>query len=114
MERPQTGVLLTTEAVDNDKGNLQPDDEFGKAFAMLVKDPVGDGLAKFECNLDDLFAVFTARDREQAEAVLPLTLLLVGRPMDKRAPESFPRDDVLAVSMFLAEAKPLERKTILR
>ena len=58
--------------------------------------------------------MFTARDREKAEAVLPLTLLLVGRPMDKRAPESFPRDDPLAVSMFLAEAKPLERKTILR
>lgn len=94
-----------SEALDNDKGYVQPDDEFGKkAFTMSVKDPIGDGLAKFECNLDDLFGVFWARDREKAEVVPPLALHLVGRPVDDREAESFPRDNLLAVSKFLAEA----------
>jgi hypothetical protein len=30
---------------------------------MSVEDPVDDGLAKFECYLDDLFGVFRAQDR---------------------------------------------------
>ena len=110
---PQQKVLRTDEAVDNDKGHVFPEDEFGKAFATSVEDPVDDGLAKFECYLDDLFGVFRARDKEKAEAVLPLALHLVGRPVDERAPESFPRDDLLAASKFLAEAKASERKTIL-
>jgi hypothetical protein len=33
--------------------------------------------------------------------------------VDDKAPESFPRDDLLAVSKFLAKAKASERKTIL-
>ena len=80
---------------------------------MSVEDPVVDGLAKFECYLDDLFGVHCAQDREKAEAVQPLALHLVGRPVDERAPESFPQDNRLAVSKFLAEAKALERKTVL-
>jgi hypothetical protein len=54
-----------------------------------------------------------AQDREQAEVVLPFAVHLVGRPVSDREPEFFPRDDLLAVSKFLAEAKALERKTIL-
>ncbi|KAI2510458.1 hypothetical protein MHU86_3878 [Fragilaria crotonensis] len=80
---------------------------------MSVNDPVDDGLAKFECYLDDLFGVFRDRDVDKAEAALPLALHLVGRPVDERSPESFPRDDLLAASKFLAEAKASERKTIL-
>ncbi len=110
---PQQELLRTSEAVDNNKGHVYPGDEFGKAFAMSVEDPVDDGLAKFECYLNDLFGVFLARDEEKAEAVLPLALHLVGRPVDERAPESFPRDNLLAASKFLAEAKASERKTIL-
>ena len=110
---PQQGVLRTSRAVDNDEGHVRPSDEFGKAFAMSVNDPVDDGLAKFECYLDDLFGVFRDRDVDKAEAALPLALHLVGRPVDERAPESFPRDDLLAASKFLAEAKASERKTIL-
>jgi hypothetical protein len=45
---------------------------------MSVEDPVVDGLAKFECYLDDLFGVHCAQDREKAEAVQPLALHLVG------------------------------------
>jgi hypothetical protein len=39
------GILRTSEALDNDKGHVRPDEEFGRAFVMLVIDPVGDGLA---------------------------------------------------------------------
>ena len=39
--------------------------------------------------------------------------LLVGRPNDVGITESFPRDDILAIPKFLAEAKPSEKKTIL-
>jgi hypothetical protein len=60
-----------------------------------------------------LFGVFRDQDREKAEATLPLALHVVGRSVDNKAPESFPRDNLLAVSKFLAEAKALERKTIL-
>jgi hypothetical protein len=110
---PRQGILRTSDAFDNDNGHVRPDKEFGRAFAMWVVDPVGDGLAKFDCYLDNLFGVFWAWDREKAEAALPLALHLVGRPVDDKAPESFPRDDLLAVSKFLAEAKASERKTIL-
>ena len=63
---------------------------------MSVEDPVSDGLAKFDCNLDNLFGVFRDRDREKAEAALPLELHIVGRPVDDKAPESFPQDDLPA------------------
>ena len=79
---PRQGILRTSEALDNNKGHVQPDEDFGRAFAMLVADPVGDELAKFDCNLDNLFGVFRDRDREKAEAALPLELHIVGRPVD--------------------------------
>ena len=111
---PHQGILWTSEALDNDEGHVRPDEEFGRAFAMSVADPVGDGLAKFNCYLNDLFGVFPRdRDREKAEAALPLALHIVGRPVDDKAPESFPQDDLLAVSKFLAKTKASERKTIL-
>jgi hypothetical protein len=110
---PHQGLLRTSEAVDNDEGYVRLDEEFGEAFAMSVEDPVDDGLAKFDCYLDALFGVFHAQDRVRAEAALPLALHLVRRPVDDKVPESFPRDDLLAVSKFLAEAKALERKIVL-
>ena len=58
---PRQGILQTNEALDNDEGYVRPDEEFGKAFAMSVVDPVSDGQAKFDCYLDDLFGVFRAR-----------------------------------------------------
>jgi hypothetical protein len=57
---------------------------------MSVADPVGNGLAKFDCYLDDLFGVFRDRDKEKAGAALPLALHIVGRPVDDKVPESFP------------------------
>jgi hypothetical protein len=40
---PRQGILRTSEAVENDRGYVRPGDEFGKAFAMSVEDPVTDG-----------------------------------------------------------------------
>jgi hypothetical protein len=60
---PRQGILRTSEAIENDKGHVQPDKEFVRAFAMSVADPVGDGLAKFDCYLDDLLGVFRDWDR---------------------------------------------------
>jgi hypothetical protein len=100
-----------SKALDNNKGHVRPDKEFGRAIATSVKDPVGDGLAKFECYLDNLFRVFRARDREKAEAVLPLALHLVGRRVDNKVPESFSRDNLLAVSKFLGRPFSVGRST---
>jgi hypothetical protein len=38
---------------------------------------------------------------------------IVGRPNDTSKGESFPRDELLSLSKFLAEAKPSQRKIIL-
>ena len=103
MERShRQGVLQKNESVDNNKGYVQPEDEFGRAFAMSSEDLVCDGLAKFECYLDNLFGMLWAQDREKAEVVLPFALHLVGQPVSDRELEFFPRDDLLAVSKFLA------------
>ncbi|KAI2499833.1 hypothetical protein MHU86_14650 [Fragilaria crotonensis] len=50
---------------------------------------------------------------KKSAAAIPLALHLVGRPCDPEVKETFPRDDILAIPKFLAEAKPSERKMIL-
>ena len=65
----------------------------------------------FDCYLDDLFGVCRECDRGKLEAAVPLALHLVGRPATDG--ESFPRDGLLSISKFLAEAKASERKVIL-
>ncbi len=52
--------------------------------------------------------------QEKADAALTLALHLVGRPVDDKAPKSFPRYDLLpGVSKFLAKSRALARKTSL-
>jgi hypothetical protein len=53
------------------------------------------------------------RDAVKGTAAIPLAIHIVGRPHDPNGQESFPRDDILAVPKFLAEAKPSEKKVIL-
>ena len=67
----------------------------------------------FDCYLDDLFGVSRERDRARLEAVIPLVLHLIGRPVEEGVTESMPRDALIAVSKFLAEARASEIKTIL-
>ncbi len=53
-------------------------------------------------------------DSVRASAAVPLALHLIGRPVRGGVEEeSFPRDDLLAVSKFLAEARPSKRIIIL-
>ena len=88
-------------------------DEVERGWQLPLREPIQDGIARYDCYLDDMFGVFHERDRVRAEAALPLALHLVGRPLSLGSPESFPRDNLLAESKFLAEAKASERKTIL-
>jgi hypothetical protein len=53
------------------------------------------------------------REAERSAAAIPLALHIVGRPHDPSRQESFPRDHILPIPKFLAEAKPSERKVIL-
>ena len=110
---PQQQLLTSDKAVDCDAGVVRASDEFGKAAEMSVVYPVEDGKPMFDCYLDDLFGVSRAIDKARLEAVLPFVLHLIGRPVEAGTPESLPRDSLIAVSKFLAEAKASEAKVIL-
>ncbi len=85
---------------------------FAETEYVAVDEPKDD-LARFNCYLDDIFGAFMEREAEKGAAAIPLALHIVGRPHDPNGRESFPRDDILAIPKFLAEAKPSERKVIL-
>ena len=84
---------------------------FELAFEMLIDISLRDNSPTFECYLDDLFGVDQDCDRSRLEADVPLALHLVGRPATDE--ESFPRDDLLSDSKFIAEANASEQKIIL-
>lgn len=99
--------------VDNDRGSIIKTSAFGKADYFAVNYPIDDDLPRFDCYLDDIFGAFNPRDADRSAAAIPLALHLVVRPCDPEVAESFPRDDILAIPKFLAEAKPSETKMIL-
>ncbi|KAI2497537.1 hypothetical protein MHU86_16940 [Fragilaria crotonensis] len=94
-------------AVDNDKGSVDKMSVFGKADYFAVNYPPYDDLPRFDCYLDDILGPSTPRRRKE-RCRDPLALHLVGRPCDPEVKETFPRDDILAIPKFLAEAKPSE------
>ncbi|KAI2508079.1 hypothetical protein MHU86_6371 [Fragilaria crotonensis] len=112
---PQQHLLESPRALDNDKGFVDESDAFAPAFEEMsvwcYPAPSSDCSPRFECYLDDLFGVFREINSTRASAAVPLALHLVGRPVEEGIEESFPRDNLLAV--FLAEARPSERKVIL-
>jgi hypothetical protein len=112
MKCPHQEALISDRAVDSDSGFVQADDSFGVAYPMSVVFPSDEG-PRFECYLDDLFGVFREKDAWKAEAAMPLALHIVGQPAHSAVDESFPRDGLLAMSKFLAEAKASEREVIL-
>jgi hypothetical protein len=109
---PHQALLSTDEAVDNDRGEIRPDDAFAESKFFAVDEPEDD-MARFNCYLDDIFGAFMDREAERSAAANPLALHIVGRPQDPNRRESSPRDDILAIPKFLVEAKPSERKVIL-
>jgi hypothetical protein len=110
---PQQALLESAEAVDCDEGKIVSSDDFGDAAEMSVVFPDADYGPMFDCYLDDLFGVSRERDRARLEAVVPLVLHLLGRPVEEGEEESLPRDALIALSKFLAEARASETKTIL-
>ena len=110
---PQQPMLESEKAVDCDAGKDLDSEPFGKATDMSVSYPPGDTGPMFDCYLDDLFGISREKDRKRLEAVLPLVLHLIGRPVDDGLPDSLPRDALIAVAKFLAEAKASETKVIL-
>ena len=110
---PQQHLLASEKAVDCDVGAVRDDDDFGEAAEMSIVYPTEDSKPMFDCYLDDLFGVSREADRARLEAVLPLVLHLIGRPVEAGAEESIPRDALIAVSKFLAEARASESKAIL-
>ncbi|KAI2490826.1 hypothetical protein MHU86_23736 [Fragilaria crotonensis] len=98
-------------AVDNDKGSVDKMSVFGKAdyrseLSTLRRPP---SLRLLPGRHFGAFNPATQKERCRD----PLALHLVGRPCDPEVKETFPRDDILAIPKFLAEAKPSERKMIL-
>ncbi|KAI2507351.1 hypothetical protein MHU86_7071 [Fragilaria crotonensis] len=112
---PHQHLLASDEAVDNDKGMVDRSSEFGEANFFVVNYPIAndDDLPRFDCYLDDIFGAFNPKDAEKSSVAIPLPLHIVGRPHDAGGNELFPRDNILAIPKFLAEAKPSERKRIL-
>ena len=110
---PHQPLLSSKEAVDNDEDEVKEDDAFGQSEFFAVDYPNDDDLPRFDCYLDDIFGAFMGIDEKEAakcSAAFPLALHLVGRPHNPSVTESFPRDDILAIPKFLAEAKPSERE----
>jgi hypothetical protein len=103
---PHQELLSTDEALDNDRGEIRPDEVFAEPEFFAVDEPEDD-LTRFDYYLDDIFGAFLEREAEKGARAIPLALHIPnGR-------ESFTRDDILAIPKFLAEAKPSERKVIL-
>ncbi|KAI2506083.1 hypothetical protein MHU86_8314 [Fragilaria crotonensis] len=110
-QAPQQHMLASDKAIDNDRGFVGSNDAFEPAVAMSIDVSLRDDYPIFDCYLDDLFGVGRESAKARLEAAVPLAIHLVGRPA--AGDESFPRDDLLSTSKFLAEAKASERKIIL-
>jgi hypothetical protein len=66
---------------------------------------------RFDCFLDDIFGAMLDDDSARGAAVVPLVLEILGRP--NSTSESLPRDVILSIKKFLAEARPSETKIVL-
>jgi hypothetical protein len=73
--------------------------------------PLDDLNPKAECYIDDKFVAFLESDMARGRAILPFLLDLIGRPVHSAEP--VPRDDLLSLKKFLAEATPAKRQIIL-
>ena len=81
------------------------------AEPLAIPMPQDDFNPKAECYIDDKFLAFLEKDMARGRAILPFLLDLIGRPVHTNEP--VPRDDLLSLKKFLAEATPAERQIIL-
>ena len=88
-----------------------PDDvPFAPAKPMAIPD-FEDTEPRADIFIDDLINGFLEQDLEKGRAILPYLLHLVGRPVHPDEP--LPRDDLLSLKKFLAEATPAEKQIVL-
>jgi hypothetical protein len=99
--------------VDRDAGGFLPNEQFKCAYLMAPDYPVMEKWPMFDCYLDNIFGAFLVDQFENCAAAIPLAMHIDSRPNDTENDESSPRDKLLAVSKFLAETKPSQRKVIL-
>ena len=90
--------------------SLEPTTPFSRALLLGVPMTADDD-PKYDCYIDDVFGSYLAEHAARGEAVVPLVLSLFGRPNDTQ--ESLPRDPLLSVKKFLAEARSSELKVVL-
>jgi len=100
---------LLQKAVDNDRA-LDQSTPFQPA-KNVIHPHLFDIFPSFDNYIDDQFGAFLARHAKKGTAVLPFVIYLLGRPPDTR--NFLPRDDLLSLSKFFAEASPSELKIIL-
>ena len=110
---PHQPLLESDRAKDDDADGSLVGERFGCSHFFAPDYPIEDILPRFDCYLDDIFGAFYGCDREKSAAAIPMALHIVGRPNDASNGESFPRDELLSLSKFLAEAKPSQRKIVL-
>jgi hypothetical protein len=106
-------LLESDRATDDDADGSLVGERFVCSHFFAPDYPIEDVLPHFDCYLDDIFGAFYGCDKAKSTAAIPMALHIVGRPNDASKGESFPRDELLSLSKFLAEAKPSERKIIL-
>ena len=66
---PHQALQSTDEAVDNDRGEIRPDEVFAEPEFFAVDEPEDD-LARFNCYLDNIFGAFMEREAEKSAAVI--------------------------------------------
>ena len=57
-QAPQQHLLSTDKAVNDDVGHVDASAPFAQAFETSVREPIQDGIARYDCYLDDMFWSF--------------------------------------------------------
>jgi hypothetical protein len=111
---PHQPLLESDRAKDDDADGSLGGEGFMRSHFFAPNYPIEDILPRFDCYLDDIFGAFYGCDKARSAAAIPMALHKVGRPNDASGGESFPRDELLSLLKFMAEAKPAQRKIVLR
>ncbi len=110
---PHQPFLESDRAKDDDADGSLVGERFMCSHFFAPDYPIEDILPRFDCYPDDIFGAFYDCDKAKSAAAIPMALHIVGQPNNTSNGESFPRDDLLSLLKFLAEAKPSQRKIVL-
>jgi hypothetical protein len=110
---PHQPLLESDRAKDDDADISLGGEGLMRSHFFAPNYPIEDILPRFDYYLDNIFGAFYGCDKARSAAAIPMALHIVGQPNDASGGESFPRDKLLSLSKFLAEAKPAQRKIVL-